>query len=213
VGSGRLFRTGSRGGVYAVGDSDTLFAFLIFAAAEPPFLSHPDIEEQRLRTSEIFAGSGWRVPRLVEAMQNADDLFFDTVSQIHMPRWSSGRVVLVGDAAYAPSFLSGQGTSLALVGAYVLAGELATHRDPAEAFASYERIVRPFVEANQALASSGGSMLLPRSQEELDHRNQALAAAASSADSGEYVDKRRDVHNSLKLPDYDHVLRGEIAHD
>ena len=198
---------GRAAGVYAAGDSDRLFAFLIFAAAEPPFLSHPDIDEQRKRTSEIFAGSGWKVPRLVEAMQGADDLFFDTVSQIHMPRWSSGRVVLVGDAAYAPSFLSGQGTSLALVGAYVLAGELAIHPDPTTAFASYEQIVRPFVEANQALASSGGSMLLPRSQEELDRRNQALAAAVSSADNGEYADKRRQIHNSLKLPDYRHLLR------
>ena len=198
---------GRAAGVYAVGDSDTLHAFLIFATEEAPFRSHPDIDEQRKRTSEVFAGSGWKVPRMVEAMQSADDLFFDTVSQIHMPRWSSGRVVLVGDAAYAPSFLSGQGTSLALVGAYVLAGELATHSDPAEAFASYERIVRPFVEANQALASSGGSMLLPRSQEELDLRNQALAAAASSADSGDHAAQNRQVHNSLKLPDYDHLLR------
>ncbi len=195
--------------MYAVGDSDTLHAFLVFAADEPPFLSHRDIDKQRKRTAEVFAGGGWEVLRLLEAMQRADDLYFDTVSQIRMPRWSKGCVVLVGDAAYAPSFLSGQGTSLALVGAYVLAGELATHSHPAEAFASYERICRPFVEANQALASSGGLLLLPRSQEELDRRNQALAAAASSADSGEYADKRKQVHNSLKLPNYDHLLKGD----
>jgi 2-polyprenyl-6-methoxyphenol hydroxylase-like FAD-dependent oxidoreductase len=193
--------------VYAVGNSETLHALLVFAAAEPPFLSRPDTDKQCKRTAEKFAGSGWEVSRLVEAMQHADDLYFDTVSQIHMPRWSSGRVVLVGDAAHAPSFLSGQGTSLALVGAYVLAGELATHPDPAEAFASYERIVRPFVEANQALASSGGSILLPRSREELDRRNRALAAGEFSADSGEFAAKRRQVYNSLKLPDYDHLLR------
>jgi 2-polyprenyl-6-methoxyphenol hydroxylase-like FAD-dependent oxidoreductase len=85
--------------VYAVGDSDTLHALLVFAADEAPFLSHPDIDKQRRRTAEEFAGGGWEVPRMVEAMQHADDLYFDTVSQIHMPRWSSGRVVLVGDAA------------------------------------------------------------------------------------------------------------------
>jgi 2-polyprenyl-6-methoxyphenol hydroxylase-like FAD-dependent oxidoreductase len=194
---------GRTAGVYAVGNSEALHAFLIFGADEAPFLAQPDIDKQRQRTAEIFAGGGWQVPRLVDALQRADDLYFDTVSQIHMPRWSSGRVVLVGDAAYAPSFLSGQGTSLALVGAYVLAGEPATHSKPAEAFASYERIVRPFVEANQALASSGGSILLPRSQEELDRRNRALAGPEFSADSGEYAAKRRQVHNSLKLPDYD----------
>jgi 2-polyprenyl-6-methoxyphenol hydroxylase-like FAD-dependent oxidoreductase len=199
---------GRMAGVYAVGDSETLHAFLIFAADEAPLLTLQAMDKQRKRTSEIFAGGGWEVSRLVEAMQRADDLYFDTVSQIHMPRWSSGRVVLVGDAAYAPSFLSGQGTSLALVGAYVLAGELANHSNQAEAFASYERIVRPFVEANQALASPGGSILLPRSQEELDRRNRALAAGEFSADSGEYAAKRRQVHNSLKFPDYDHLLRG-----
>ncbi len=129
-----------------------------------------------------------------------------TVSQINVPLWSSGRVVLVGDAAYAPSFLSGQGTSLALVGAFVLAGELATHSNPADAFASYEKIVRPFVEANQALASSGGSILLPRSQEELDRRNRALAAGEYSADIGEHAAKRREVHRSLRPSNYDHAF-------
>jgi 2-polyprenyl-6-methoxyphenol hydroxylase-like FAD-dependent oxidoreductase len=196
---------GRMAGVYAVGNSDTLHAFLTFAADEPPFHSQPDADKQRRRTAEVFADGGWEVPRLVEAMQRSDDLFFDTVGQIHMPCWSSGRVVLVGDAAHAPSFLSGQGTSLALVGAYVLAGELATHADPAGAFASYERITRPFAEANQALASSGRSILLPRSQEELDRRNRALVTGEFSAGRGEYAAKRRQVYNSLKLPDYHHV--------
>jgi 2-polyprenyl-6-methoxyphenol hydroxylase-like FAD-dependent oxidoreductase len=142
-------------------------------------------------------------------MQRADDLFFDTVSQIHMPRWSSGRVALVGDAAHAPSFLSGQGSSLALVGAYVLAGELAVHSDPADAFASYERITRPFMEANQALAKKGGSLLMPRTQEELDARNAMLAAMQTSGKAASYSDHSRQVHNSLRLPDYTRWLHEE----
>jgi 2-polyprenyl-6-methoxyphenol hydroxylase-like FAD-dependent oxidoreductase len=93
--------------VYAVDDGHTLQAFLNFAADEPPFHSHPDVDKQRQRTAKIFSPGGWEVPRLVAAMQGPDDLFFDTVSQIHMPRWSSGRVALIGDAAHAPSFLSG----------------------------------------------------------------------------------------------------------
>jgi 2-polyprenyl-6-methoxyphenol hydroxylase-like FAD-dependent oxidoreductase len=199
---------GRMAGVYAVGKSETVHALLVFAADEAPFLSHREIDEQRRRTADVFAGCGWEVPRLVEAMQSADDLYFDTVSQIHMPRWSAGRVVLVGDAAHAPSFLSGQGTSLALVGAYVLAGELAMHSDLAEAFASYERIVRPFVEANQALASGGGSILLPRSQEELDSRNRALMAGAFVANNGgDFAAERRRVYNWLELPEYERVLR------
>src|SRR5262249_38602479 len=119
-----------------------------------------------------------------------------------MPRWSCGRVALVGDAAYAPSFLSGQGSSLALVGAYVLAGELVAYVDPAAAFASYERIARPFMEANQSLAcKKGGSLLTPRTQEELDARNATLAAMQTSAETS-HGERARRVHNSLTLPDY-----------
>ncbi len=70
----------------------------------------------------MFEGAnGWIVPQMVEAMRKADDLFFDVLSQIYMPVWSKGHIVLAGDAAHATSFMSGQGSSMALVGAYVLA--------------------------------------------------------------------------------------------
>ncbi|MEV1202432.1 FAD-dependent monooxygenase, partial [Microbispora rosea] len=83
------------------------------------------------------------------------DFYLDSISQVRMDRWSSGRVALVGDAAYAASPASGQGTSLALVGAYVLAGCLAeTAGDHAAGFAAYERELRHFVEENQKLAAS-----------------------------------------------------------
>ncbi len=200
---------GRLAGVYAVGESTMLQAFLNFATDEPPFRSNTDVDLQRRRTEELFRDGGWEIPRLVAAMERADDLFFDTVSQIHMPHWSSGRVALVGDAAHAPSFLSGQGTSLALVGAYVLAGELATHTDPIDAFASYERLARPFTEANQALAlNNGGTLLMPRTQEELDARNAILAAMRTSGATPSYGERSSQVHNSLKLPDYTHVIRG-----
>ena len=127
-----------------------------------------------------------------------------------MPRWSSGRVALVGDAAHAPSFLSGQGSSLALVGAYVLAGELAAHADPVDAFASYERIARPFMEANQALASrEGGSLLMPRTPEELDARNAALAAMQASGEAPSHSESSGQAHNALKLPDHIRWLHEE----
>jgi 2-polyprenyl-6-methoxyphenol hydroxylase-like FAD-dependent oxidoreductase len=85
-------------------------------------------------------------------MPTASDWYFDQAAQIDMPRWSQGRVVLVGDAAYCASPMSGQGTSIALIGAYVIAGELAAASgDHLRAFAEYESVMRPFVEANQAL--------------------------------------------------------------
>lgn len=197
---------GRMAGIYATGDNAVLHAFLTFASDKPPFRSHGDVDMQRKRTAEVFANDGWEVPRLVEAMQKANDLFFDTVSQIRMPRWSSGRVALVGDAAYAPSFLSGQGTSLALVGAYVLAGELASQPDAEAAFAAYERALRPYVEANQALATDGEPILLPRTREELEHRNRRLAAGHFAPGGGDHAARHRKAHGLLELPDYVAVL-------
>jgi 2-polyprenyl-6-methoxyphenol hydroxylase-like FAD-dependent oxidoreductase len=194
---------GRAAGAYAVRESPEVFSFLIFTMEKPPFGAHPAAAEQIERTAAVFADGGWEAPRLVEAMRHADDLYFDTVSQIRMPCWSKGRVALTGDAAFAPSFLSGQGTSLALVGAYVLAGELAVHDNPTDAFASYERIVRPFVEANQALAiKEGGSFFLPRTQQEVDARNRMLASLASGGATEMPGGNSREVHSALRLPDY-----------
>ena len=187
---------------FAVRDSPELFVLLAYATEGLGSATRLNAEQQIERTAHVFAKGGWEVPRLIEAMRQADDLYFDTVSQIRMPHWSKGRVGLVGDAAFAPSFLSGQGTSLAIAGAYVLAGELATHDDPADAFAAYERIARPFVEANQDLPfREGSSLLLPRTQEELDARNQGLAALADGDGSGLKDDHVRQVHHALRLPD------------
>jgi len=189
---------------FAVRESTELFVLLAFATDEQGSETRLNAEEQIERTAHVFAPGGWEVPRLVEAMRHADDLYFDTVSQIRMPQWSKGRVALLGDSAFAPSFLSGQGTSLAIVGAYVLAGELASHEDTEDAFASYERIARPFVEANQDLPfRQGGSLLLLRTQEELDARNLGLASLTNGDAPGLKDDYVREVHNSLRLPDYE----------
>lgn len=194
-------------GVFAVRDSAELFAFLIFATETPPFGAHASKAEQIERTAAVFADGGWEVPRVLDALRRADDLFFDTVSQIRMPCWSKGRAALVGDAAYAPSFRSGQGTSIALVGAYVLAGELAAHDDPTDAFAAYERIAGPFVEANQALAIKGrGDLFLPRTQEELDARNRMLASFKAGRSGDDLNRHARAVHSALTLPDYSREL-------
>jgi 2-polyprenyl-6-methoxyphenol hydroxylase-like FAD-dependent oxidoreductase len=186
----------------AVKDSPTLHAFLIFASEDLPFPRHQHNASQRRLVAEKFEGIGWEVPKLVEAIQQADDLYFDVVSQIHLDRWSNGRVVLVGDSAFAPSFLSGQGSSLAMIGAYILAGELATRNNPADAFAAYEKLMRPYALANQNLAGDGGDFLLPLTQEKVDMRNKALAGLSSSDARAMPGETSRKVHSSLQLPDY-----------
>jgi 2-polyprenyl-6-methoxyphenol hydroxylase-like FAD-dependent oxidoreductase len=107
-------------------------------------------QEDALRT--VYGGIGWEVPRLLELMPEATNWYFDIAAQVDLNSWARDRVVLVGDAAYCASPMSGQGSSLALVGAYVLAGELAVaDGDHRAAFAAYDRLMRPFVEVNQQL--------------------------------------------------------------
>ncbi|MFB8754681.1 FAD-dependent monooxygenase [Streptomyces nigra] len=190
--------------LYAYEPSEPVHGFLTFVRDTPPFEAFRDPRAQRDLVASRFPEQVWQVPQLVAAMRSSDDLFFDIVSQIHMPSWSHGRVALAGDAAHATSFLSGQGSSVALIGAYVLAGELASHADHADAFAAYERRMRPFAQDNQALASGGGTIVTPTTRAQLDARNallrdpEAMARELSTAEA----ETRRATHSSLTLPEY-----------
>lgn len=189
--------------LYAVKGRPEVFGFLCVSRDEPPFEAFRNPEAQRELVAARFEGDGWQVPRVVEAMRTADDLFFDMVTQIRMPHWSSGRLVLVGDAAHAPSFLTGQGSSTALVGAYVLAGELAAEFGPGgagdhrAAFERYESITRPFVEANQNLVSPGQATLIPSTAEALAARNAMLQKIPALPSD------KQPAHSAIDLPDYE----------
>lgn len=187
---------GRSAALYAVRDEDQVFGFLSFVRAKAPYEAFHDPQAQRELVAKVFADAGWETPRLITAMQRADDLFFDVVSQIRMPSWSRGRVTLTGDAAHAPSFITGQGTSIALVGAYMLAHALATIPDLETALAAYEAGTRGFVVGNQDLAYGPVSVLV-RTQEELDARNarlRRLTVAPSTAP--------RPEHSALTLPGF-----------
>ncbi|MGW1713563.1 FAD-dependent monooxygenase [Streptomyces sp. NPDC002156] len=194
-----LYAVGDVGEAGDMGETDDVHAFLNFAHPEPPYDAFRNPEAQRDLVAKVFADAGWEVPGMLAAMHDADDLFFDTVSQIRMPHWSSGRVALLGDAAYAPSFLTGQGSSLALVGAYMLAASVADHPDPATAFAAYEDTTREFVTLNQDQVGKGDATLFPTTAEALEQRNDMLRnlSTMSSAPSGE----GRPAHSALTLPD------------
>ncbi|MGV9938671.1 FAD-dependent monooxygenase [Streptomyces sp. NPDC003401] len=192
----KLWNTpGRAAALYAVGDHDDLHAFLTFHRPRPPLDVLRDADAQRDLVAGAFAGAGWEVPGMVDAMREADDLFFDTAGQIRMPHWSSGRVALVGDAAYAPSFLTGQGTSLALVGAYTLADALAGNRDHTAAFAAYERGTRDFVAVNQALVDNGAATLFPTTARALEQRNARLRDLVTMPSAAV-----RPAHSALTLP-------------
>ncbi|MFG2589402.1 FAD-dependent monooxygenase [Streptomyces sp. NPDC048438] len=187
---------GRAAALYAVGGDDELHAFLNFHRPEVPLDALRNPGAQRDLVATVFADAGWKVPAMVDAMREADDLFFDTAGQIRMPHWSRGRVALVGDAAYAPSFLTGQGSSLALVGAYMLADALARHQDHTAAFAAYERGIREFVAMNQALVDKGAARLFPTTVRALEQRNTMLRELVTMP-----APAARPAHSALALPE------------
>lgn len=166
------------GGVMTVRGNRELRVYLGFESSEPIDYDHRDTAAHKQIMAERLAGGGWELPTLLERMWDAPDFHFDAMAQIHMDAWSNGRVVLLGDAGYCGSPLSGQGTSMALVGAYVLAGELnAAGGDHRKAFAAYEEELRGYVAANQELALTNKARV--------DAQRDADLAALGGSDGGE----------------------------
>jgi 2-polyprenyl-6-methoxyphenol hydroxylase-like FAD-dependent oxidoreductase len=150
----------------------------IFFFASPRLTyDYRDTRQQQEILAGAFGAEQWEVPRLLAAMPKAPDFYFDSVSQIQLDGWSAGRVSLTGDAAYCPSPLSGQGTSLALAGAYVLAGELhAAAGDHRAAFARYQQQMNGFVEQNQQIALANVKRFMPGTRTQIWLQNQAIRA-------------------------------------
>jgi 2-polyprenyl-6-methoxyphenol hydroxylase-like FAD-dependent oxidoreductase len=151
---------------------------LLFAATTPHYDRH-DVGEQKRVVAEHFAGVGWKVPALLESLPDAPDLYFDTLSQIRLDRWSTGRVVLLGDAAWCAG-PGGNGTGHAMLGAYTLAGELAlAGGDHRVGYARYEQIMRPAVEKSQKFATSAGRFLAPPTERKIRQRNRTYRILSS----------------------------------
>lgn len=123
------------------------------------------ISAQKALVQEMFQDGDWEVPRLLEGMHVSTDFYMQHVAQVRLERWSSGRVTVVGDAGYAPSPFTGMGTSLAFIGAYVLAGEISRQpHDVRAALESYERVLRPYVESVQKLPPGIPWLVNPQSK-------------------------------------------------
>ncbi|MEU4313984.1 FAD-dependent monooxygenase [Nocardia sp. NPDC024068] len=144
-----------------------------FLRSAPLSYDRNDLDEQKRIVLRAFGGDGWEIPRILPAIWDTPDFYFDRVHQIEVPGWSRGRTALLGDAGYCASPMSGIGTSLALVGAYVLARELAAaDGDHRRAYPAYEREMREFADRAQEFArSSGDGGLMPASRAQLWLRN------------------------------------------
>ncbi|MCC4619714.1 FAD-dependent monooxygenase [Xanthomonas cassavae CFBP 4642] len=122
------------------------------------------VERQKQYLHDVFADAGCEAPRVLAGMDTTDDFYFDALRQVRMPRWHRGRVVLTGDAAWCATPLAGIGTTLAVTGAYVLAGELALQDDLQQAFARYAAAMRPMVEQAQGVPKIGARLMNPHSR-------------------------------------------------
>jgi 2-polyprenyl-6-methoxyphenol hydroxylase-like FAD-dependent oxidoreductase len=179
-------------------DDRTLF-LLVFAHGPDGPQDDPLLQKALLRAR--YDGGQWECPAILDALGRTDDLYFDRVSQIRMPRWSSGRVALVGDAACCVSLLAGQGSALAMLGAYVLAGELARAQgDHVTAFRNYESILRGFIETKQKGAERFASAFAPKTRLGVVFRNQVLNLASLPGLARLVIG--RGIVDKLQLPDY-----------
>lgn len=188
---------GSQVGRFAQKSDRTLFLFVW--SEDDREVPPADTQLEMLRAK--FGDSGWECRAIVDAIDASHELYFDRVSQIRMPRWAEGRVALVGDAAFCISLIGGQGSALAMLGAYVLAGELkAAAGDHAVAFAAYEHRLAAFIAGKQKAAARFARSFVPRSAFRRALRNQVtkllrVPGVARLAFGRTMVDK-------LQLPDY-----------
>jgi 2-polyprenyl-6-methoxyphenol hydroxylase-like FAD-dependent oxidoreductase len=172
---------------------------MLSLSAAPGRMS-PDAQKELLRAE--FADAGWQAERVLNGMDQASDFYFEAISQVRAPAYSSCRVGLVGDAAYCASPISGMGTSLALLGAYVLAGELTRHDDHREAFTAYELIMRPHVQKAQKLPPGTPRLANPRSRRGVRLLNAAARLAASPVASRIAGLLPSSNTSAIDLPDY-----------
>jgi 2-polyprenyl-6-methoxyphenol hydroxylase-like FAD-dependent oxidoreductase len=135
--------------------------FFIFAAENMGYV--PEAERAAV-LRQYYVDVGWQVPTLLTNLTADTPIFFDSVTQIIMPQWSCERVALVGDAAYCLTLISGQGASLSMGGAYILAEELSQTADITTALANYEKCLRPHIEEKQAKARKLAKSFVPRSR-------------------------------------------------
>jgi 2-polyprenyl-6-methoxyphenol hydroxylase-like FAD-dependent oxidoreductase len=163
-----------------------------------------DPERQKAALHERFRGMGWRAQEVLQALDDAQDLYVDSIATVHVQSYANGRVVLLGDAAYGGT-LGGQGTSLAVVGAYVLANELQQGDAPEQAFARYEQKLRPYASGCQKGATRVGGFFAPRSAFGIGCRNAMYRFLTSRLMAGAFERLVRSTASDFSLPPYPQI--------
>jgi 2-polyprenyl-6-methoxyphenol hydroxylase-like FAD-dependent oxidoreductase len=181
---------------FSMRDDRTIFLFIF----RDEYMAGDEEPKSVLR--RVFAGAGWEWPHIEAELDRATEIYFDTVSQIRMNRWTKGRVALVGDAAACVSLMAGEGTGLAIAEAYVLAGELhACRGDFAAAFARYEQQLIPILKEKQQSAGKYASSFAPKSSFGIAFRNLVTQTMRAPFIADWVIS--RGLRDDVVLPHYD----------
>jgi 2-polyprenyl-6-methoxyphenol hydroxylase-like FAD-dependent oxidoreductase len=191
-------RPGRMLGRFTLRDDRTLFLF-VFVARQEELPATMDTQKALLR--DLYRHDGWECNKVLVKLERTQTLYFDSVSQIRMQSWSCGRTALVGDAAFCVSLLAGQGSALAMISAYVLAGELAAAEGQYQlAFGRYEALLRSYIHAKQRGAERFAGAFAPKTRFGLLFRNLVVKAFAFPGLAKLAIG--RDIADSLELPAY-----------
>ncbi|KAL9111258.1 MAG: hypothetical protein Q9227_004336 [Pyrenula ochraceoflavens] len=164
------------------------------------------VPQQKALYAEFFADAGWEASRVIDGLRQADDFYMQLIAQVHIDKWYHGRVALLGDAGYCPSPITGMGTSVAIVGAYVLAGELSKcGGDYEKAFSEYDNIMRPYVTNAQKLPPGAPAVANPQSNLGISILNSTLSFVQKSGLGylAAKLGEKMPTSEKLDLPDYD----------
>jgi 2-polyprenyl-6-methoxyphenol hydroxylase-like FAD-dependent oxidoreductase len=185
---------------FTLRDERTVF-FLIFAMPTKPTIDRHASHGQKEILHGVFGGAGWECPEILSALDRCEELYFDAVSQIRLQEWHHGRVALIGDAAFCPSLLAGQGSSFAMTSAYLLAGELKmAGGDFRAAYPAYQDRLKPFIDRKQRLAAGFAHQFAPKTRLGLFARD-ALSRLLDVPVIGDLMVKRMFA-DRFELPDY-----------
>ncbi|HSH65513.1 MAG TPA: FAD-dependent monooxygenase [Bacteroidia bacterium] len=194
---------GRQVGIYSL-KNNKLATFFLFTSPEKITYEHHDVNRQKQILRDAFKEMKWECDTLLSKMDTAPDFYFDTVSQIQMTQWAKNRVTLVGDACDCPSLLSGQGSTLAMVGAYILAGELNEAKGNYNvAFNQYQQIFKPFIDNKQKIAQNFAESFLPKNKFGIWVRNTFTNLMFLPFVSNWLV--KQFMIDKIKLKDYDEI--------
>jgi 2-polyprenyl-6-methoxyphenol hydroxylase-like FAD-dependent oxidoreductase len=186
---------------FSMRDDTTLFLFAFRDEYLPPG-SPSNGSERKAVLTNVFANVGWECPQILAAMVSVDDIYFDRASQIRLDRWTKGRTALVGDAVACVSLVAGEGSSLAMAEAYMLAGELShCGGDYGAAFARYEQQLKPFLRRKQLAVARTASSLAPKTAFGIQFRNLAVQLMRRLPIAVDFFIGRQQ-RDQVKLPDY-----------